>query len=215
MNPTSIRSMSAWMRICCTPERVFDREIRAERIAKTRKDADREEDETLRRRTHKNNQIQWLPPEWRLLTRNGRVLHLQGALQRCRKQGNHDLVVTGQRDGLAAVLSGAFQHVLSGTVVLNEVQICRCELLQAVSQISHNGNRLQENLGKQYRRSHVQINAAAIEFSHNGAEESEIVEAGFADRFSGRRWMRVNRVGSHGDMHGDRESFSSRPQPGY
>jgi len=65
--------------------------------------------------------------------------------------------------------------------VLNEVQIYCCELLQVVTQISYNGNSLQENLGKQNCGSNVQINAASIELSHNGAEESKIVEAGFAE----------------------------------
>ena len=62
----------------------------------------------------------------------------EGFLVRSRdKFADHDFMVAGKGNRLTAVLSGSLQNILSGPIMLNEIEICCRELFKTEAKISH------------------------------------------------------------------------------
>ncbi len=69
---------------------------------------------------------------------------LNGRIQ----QGEHDFVVAGQADSPSATgAGGALDHIEVRPVMLDHVHVDGRELVNRISQVAGNGERLEEDLG--------------------------------------------------------------------
>ena len=77
---------------------------------------------------------------------------------------------------------GPLHDVDARAVVLNEIQIGRRELFQAVTEIAHHRNRLQEYFRKDHGGSDVDVDPAVVQPGNEAAKQAEIIMAGSAQR---------------------------------
>src|SRR5688572_4131079 len=110
---------------------------------------------------------------------------MQGAYpfdERRRQEGEEDLVVSGEAVPAADALGGALDHVRAGAIRLDEVEIGGREVAKRMAEVPRRGHRLQEDLGQEYRGSHVEIDAPSSELGHLGREQAEVEMRAAAER---------------------------------
>src|SRR5262249_20380925 len=79
------------------------------------------------------------------------------------QQGDHQFVVARDRVPFAPRYRvRTLDHVDAWPVVLEKIEVRRDKASQRMSEIPRRRHRFEEDLGQQYRRSHVEIDASAI-----------------------------------------------------
>src|SRR5262245_21195726 len=121
-----------------------------------------------------------------------------------REQRNHQLVMTRQMEAPP----GAAGHrtpndVRHRAIMLNEVEVGRCKILERMAEIADDGNGFQKDFRQSHRRTYVQVYAAAVQFFDYRGEEKEVAVSSAADGRAVRVRVNVNDVGPDRDMNGD------------
>ena len=94
-------------------------------------------------------------------------------------------------------------NVSQRSILLDEIKVCRRELLEPVTQISNYGHGFQEHFRQDNRGAEVQINAAAIKLIDERTEKPEIMMSSLASRSSIDIRMYVNDISSNSYVNGD------------
>src|SRR5262249_52434320 len=109
--------------------------------------------------------------------------------------------MAGQSDGLAGILCGPLQNVMSGPIVLNEIQVCGRKFPQLIAEITHNRDRFQENLWKNHRRTNIKVDSTSIQTLCHCAKQTEIPIRRGPQFCAGGCWMNVDDIGTDRDMY--------------
>src|SRR5689334_13173836 len=115
--------------------------------------------------------------------------------------------MASQSDRLTGMLRRSFEYVLSGPIMLDEVQIGGGEFLHGMTKISYYRDRFQKYFRQNHSRAHIQINAAAIEILCHRTEQSKVAISRIAYSFAGCGGMNVDDVRADGDMDCHRNVF--------
>jgi len=112
-------------------------------------------------------------------------------------------------DGIAA--SGSIRcrppyDVDERSIRLDEIEIRSSDIVEFVSEISHEGHALQENFRQGNRRTNIQIDPAAIHPPHKLRQQPKISVRRCAQRCPIGFWMEVTNVATNCDMSGERDS---------
>src|SRR5438105_13166219 len=119
---------------------------------------------------------------------------VQRSFERGCQQRHHNLVMSGKGNRLSGILRGSSQHVLSGTVMLDKVEICCCKFFKRVAQVAYHGHGLQENFRQHDCGSDIQVNASTIKLSSHTTKEAKIAIAGITEILAGCVGMGVNNI---------------------
>ena len=127
------------------------------------------------------------------------------------EQRNHDFVMAG--DGVAVSAGArmrAFDHVDFGPIMLQEIEVDRGEISQRMAEVAHHGNRFQEYFWQHHGRANIEIDAAVIDVFDERTEQPKIMVRRTAQNVAFGGGMRMRRVCSDGDVHGDRSRVAIR-----
>ena len=101
---------------------------------------------------------------------------------------------------------GAFENIHRGAVMLNKIEICRCDGMQKRPEIPHDGNSFEENFRKQDRGTPIEIDTARMHLLDESTEQPEIVEGSSTESGAVGRRMHVRNVRANREMHSDRDT---------
>ena len=101
---------------------------------------------------------------------------------------------------------GTPHNILDRPVMLDEVKIRGGDGVEGHSEITNDGNRLQENFRQEHGGTPIEKHTASVHLLHQGAKQAEIGEGRGAERGSFSRGMHVRNVRADGQMNGDGNS---------
>src|SRR5260370_33525228 len=94
---------------------------------------------------------------------------------------------------------GTPDYILHRAVVLNKVEVGGGDRAKRKAEISHNGDSFQENLGEQYSRPPIEIEAPGVHLLHEGAKLTQIVVGRGAKGAAVGRPVKVGESGADGE----------------
>jgi len=115
-------------------------------------------------------------------------------------------VVAGQAVAAADALCRSLHDVRARAVGLEEVEVRGGEVLETVPEVAGQRHRLQEHLGQQHGRAHVEVDAAAAQTRHLPGEAAEIQVCRAPERARVTRGVHVHDVGADRHVDGRRQT---------
>ena len=91
----------------------------------------------------------------------------------------------------------SFHDIRIRSVVLDEIKVGSCEILERNTEITHDRHRLQKDFRQGYGGTNVEIDAATIQFLYDGGEQAKVTMRGLANACPVGIGMQMNDVGAN------------------